>query len=289
MQRVLVVFIFYMFFNLFNITAEDIVLYEKGQSALDSRVKYKNELIRQALIHTESDFGPFKFLTTAPVLNTIQAMKQIKTGKILNVFIALTTPDWELYSIPIRIPIRKGLLSYRLLLIHKDDLGLYANIKTLEQLKSLTVGLQLGWTTRLIMEKSGFDIITGTSYDGLFHMLNNKRFHYIPRGVNEIYGEIEARESNLHNLMIEPNLALYINSPTYIFVSKKYPELAKRLEIGMERMVENGTLDRLFTEYYNDNIQKADLKTRHIIEIPNDFLPYKTPLNRDELWFDPLK
>lgn len=269
--------------------SEDIILYEKGQSLLDSRVFYKTEMIRQAMVITSDDFGSFQILTKAPVMNALKARSMMKTGEKLNVYIALTNPDWESDTIPIRIPIRKGLLSYRLLLIHKDDRDLYRGIKTVDDLKQLTVGLQHGWTTRLIMEDAGFNIITGSSYDGLFLMLNNKRFHYIPRGVNEIYGEVEVRKDRLSNVMVEPDLALYIISPTYIFVSKEFPVLAKRLEIGLERMLKDGSFDKLFHEYYDRSIDEAKLQDRHIIEIPNSLLPYATPLDREELWYDPLK
>lgn len=278
----------HLLFVLYFSSAEDIVLYEKGQSLLDARVIYKTEMIREALIHTEEDYGSYKIRTNAPIMNALQARKYLQAGEKLNVYIALTNPEWESETIPIRIPIRKGLLSYRLLLIHKDDQDLYKDITTIDDLKRLKVGLQHGWTTTLIMQDAGFDVVTGTSYDGLFLMLNNKRFHYIPRGVNEIYGEVEARKEQLFNVMVEPNLALYIISPTYIFVSKKYPQLAERLELGLERMIEDGTLDRIFHEYYDESIKRAELEKRTVIEIPNSLLPIETPLHRRVLWHDPL-
>jgi hypothetical protein len=58
----------------------------------------------------------------------------LQTGRILNVYIAVTNPGWEKETIAIKLPIRKGLLNYRLLLVHKDDLPLFEKIKTLKEL-----------------------------------------------------------------------------------------------------------------------------------------------------------
>ncbi len=285
--------IIFLIFNLiiitFNISGEDIIKYEKGQSLLDVRILYKKEIISEALNHTVDKYGPYRITTDAPIMNSRQAMKQLKTGKKLNVFIAMSNPEWESNTIPIRIPIRRGLLSYRLLLINKKDLNLYKNIETLNQLKLLTVGMQNVWSTTEILKASGFNVVTGTSYDGLFLMLNNNRFNFLPRGVNEIYGELEQRKEKLKNVMIEPNLALYIPSPTYIFVSPEYPEIANRLEEGLELMIQDGTLDEIFHKYYDADIKKADLDNRIIIKIDNPYLTHETPLDRIELWFNPIK
>lgn len=272
-----------------NISGEDIIKYEKGQSLLDVRILYKKEILKATLDHTTEKYGAYKITTDAPIMNTLQAMNQMKSGNKLNVFIALTNPKWEEITIPIRIPIRKGLLSYRLLLINKKDLNLYRNIESLDQLKLLKVGLQKGWTTTKILKASNFDVITGTNYDGLFLMLNNNRFNFLPRGVNEIYSELEQRKDKLSNIMIEPNLALYILSPTYIFVSLDFPEIAKRIKEGLELMIMDGTLDDIFHRYYDAYIKKADLTNRLIIKIDNPYLPSETPLDRTELWFNPFE
>lgn len=98
--------------------AMDLIRFEKGQSELDIRGNYKQEALRLALDHTIENYGPYKITTDAPRMNALQARKQLETGKLLNVFIAVTNDNWERETIPIKIPVRKGLLNYRLLLIH---------------------------------------------------------------------------------------------------------------------------------------------------------------------------
>ncbi len=192
----------------------DHIRYEKGQSSLDTRGNYKTEVIRQALEHTVKKYGDYKITTDAPIMNALRARRHLQAGKLLNVFIAVADPDWEKEAIAIKIPVRKGLLNYRLLLIHKDDLDLFKKITTKHQLSKQTAGLLFGWSLTKTLGKQGFTIKQANNYDGIFKMLNSHRFNYIPRGVNEIFGELEQRKEILDNVVIAPDLALYIPSPT---------------------------------------------------------------------------
>jgi len=278
------------FFSLFicaPLAAMDHIRYEKGQSALDARGQYKESVLRLALEHTVDSYGPYKNTTDAPIMNALQARKQLQTGKILNVFIAVTNKDWEKETIAIKYPVRKGLINYRLLLIHKDDLPLFANIKTIDELKQLTAGLLFGWSITSMLGEQGFNIIKANNYDGIFRMLDVHRFNYLPRGVNEIFSELEQRDNDINNVVIEPNLALYIPTPSYIFVSPKYPRLAKRLQEGFELMLEDGSFEALFQAHFAENIRKSNLHNRNILIISPTNIPIDTPFERDELWFTP--
>lgn len=267
--------------------AIDHIRYERGQSKLDTRGAYKKAVLKLALDHTIDTYGAYKITTEAPVMNSLQAIRQLKTGEKLNVFIAPTNAHNEKDTITIRLPVRKGLLNYRLLLIHKDDLPLFAKVKTIDDLKTLSAGLMYGWSTTTVMRNQGFKIQKGNHYDGLFKMLDARRFDFFPRGVNEIFDELEQRKDILKNVVIEPNLALYIPTPTYIFVSPKYPRLAKRLSEGFELMVQNGSFDKLFHQYFNENISKANLSERLILRLDNDYVVDRAPWERPELWFTP--
>jgi hypothetical protein len=220
-------------------------------------------------------------------MNPLQARKQLQTGKIINVFIAVSNPDWESQTIPIRIPVRKGLLNYRLLLIHKNDLKVFEKINTLSELKRQTAGLLYGWSITQTMLEQGFRIKKGNNYDSLFQMLNSHRFDFVPRGVNEIFDEVKLREKTLKNITIEPHLALYLPAPSYIFVSPAHPRIAKRLKEGLELMIQDGSFDQLFHQYFDDDLAKAKLNERTILKLDNIYAPVGMPLDRPELWFTP--
>ena len=270
-----------------QILAVDIVRFESGQSDLDTRILYKSEVIKSALEHTVETYGAYEFLMDVPRMNALRAMRLLEEGTSLNVFVALTNQDWEDKTIPIRIPIRRGILSYRLLLIHNDNSALFENINTAEDLKRHTVGLRQSWTTTKTFSHLGFNVIPTSSYDGMFKMLESHRFDFIPRGINEVFGELDSRKDSLKDLAIAPGIALYIPSASYIFVSPKFPRLAERIRAGLNLMLRDGSLEAIFDKYYSENIKKADLKSRRIIYIANPMLPKSTPLHRKELWFNP--
>jgi len=267
--------------------AVDIVRFEKGQSKMDMRILFKEEVLSEALLHTVESHGPYELQLSANPMSVSRAIKQLASGNGLNVYFAITTKSWEQQAIPIRIPVRRGLLSYRLLLINKVNKALFENVRTGEDLKKLAACLQAGWATTEIMQNSGFLTELGNNYDSMFYMLAGGRFDYLPRGVNEIFDELDQRSKFMKGLIIEPTLALYIPSPTYIFVSPRSPRLAARLQLGLEMMLKNGTLENIFQKYYAQDIKRANLKDRTIIRIDNPFLPKETALSREELWFRP--
>jgi ABC-type amino acid transport substrate-binding protein len=200
--------------------------------------------------------------------------------------VGITTPEREAAFIPIRIPIRKGLLNYRLLLTNKSELSKFEGIVTLEQLKKLKAGLVDRWITSDILQHNNFNILRILDYDSLFRMLIAKRYDYTVRGVNEIYGELTSHKYKDADFAVVPNIGLYINSPTYFFISKRHPKLAKRVELGFELMLENGQFDQIFYKWHQKSIDKANLKGRVLININNPFLPIDTPKDRPELWFE---
>jgi hypothetical protein len=275
-------------FSLFassSVLALDKIKVNKGQSEIDIRTKYTYNILNKALSIGRNKFGPYKIETAGFSIPNHQTLKELTKGEFINVAMALSTEEWEENSIPIRIPLRRGIFSYRLLAINKSNSEVFNNINTLEQLKKLTIGLRKSWRTRDTFVTLGFTISDAYSYDSIFAMLDKNRFDYIPRGIHEIYDEIEIRKDSFPNLAVEPRLALYIPSPFYMFVSKTTPKIAQRLQWGLEELVKKGILQKTFEQYYGKSIKKADLKNRTIINVGNPVLPSKTPLEREELWY----
>ncbi len=268
------------------VAALDEVKWPKNRNKVDPREQYKRKILLSALERTKEMYGDYTLerVNVDGMTNT-RAREIIRAGEPFNISSALTSREWESETIPIRIPIRRGILNYRLLLIKKGNEKVFHDVNTLEDLKQKKVGLRIGWSTTKIFDSLNFSMVKGLKYDGLFVMLDSGRFDYIPRGINEIYNEILQREQVL-NLGIEPNLAIYLAAPTYFFVSPKMPSLAERLELGLEMMVKDGTLRQMFQENYSKSLEIANIKSRKIIKIENTLLPPETPLHRKELWFE---
>jgi hypothetical protein len=134
-------------------------------------------------------------------------------------------------------------------------------------------------------------VIPGNSYDGLFDMLVAKRFDLFSRSVDEAYREFDERHAALPAMAIDDKILLYFPTTRYFFVQRS-PEgerLAKRLEAGLERMIRDGSFDAYFKQHKAPLIARANLKARRVFSIGNPLLPPLTPVQRKELWYDPLK
>ena len=288
-QKMLTRIIIVIVFTGFTSTAfsSDLVKANIGESTLDQRIHFKQLILTQALELTKEEYGTYEIEVHSYYMNAKRGFAELKTGRHINVYFALTQKRWEEEAIPIRIPVRRGLVSYRLMLTNKMNQKKIERITNVDYLKEMSVGLNDGWSTYTIMNDQSFKIFPVDDYNGMFGMLSANRFDYIPRGVNEVFGELEQQADSSSNLLIADNVALYIPSATYIFVSKQAPRLAKRLEAGLTKMVENGDLKDIFYRFYGESIVKAQLQNRKILRLENPFLPKETPLKNKDFWYDP--
>ncbi|MCJ8318601.1 MAG: transporter substrate-binding domain-containing protein [Colwellia sp.] len=254
---------------------------------IDKRSRYKDEVLLRALDISKQHYGPFTLEYINVDMTTNRALISISTDKLINLFIAPASKKWEKGTIPIKVPIRLGLLSYRLLLINKNNLDKFNKVESLTDLKKLTAGLQSGWTTTDIFNEHNIKSIIGHSFEGLFLMLDKNRFDYFPRAIYEAYDELENRKHTLTDIVVEPTIALYIPMPTYVYVSSSEPQIAKRLEFGLQKMATNGELKAILNMYYKEDIARANLQQRKIIEIKNPYIDDQDIFKYSELLIKP--
>jgi ABC-type amino acid transport substrate-binding protein len=211
------------------------------------------------------------------------------TGK-LNVMYVSTTPDFERKLIAIHIPVDKNLGGYCVFLIRKGEQARFDSLRTVADLHKLSFGLGLGWIDVDILRASGFNVVTGSSYEGLFEMLVQKRFDLFLRAATEVLDEYDNRKAALPELAIEKSILFYYPLPMYFWFPKTAEgrRLAARAEEGMRMMIADGTYDRIFDRYQRRKIERLRLKERRIFAIPNPLVGPETPLSDKRLWFDPV-
>ncbi|HEA67995.1 MAG TPA: hypothetical protein ENI07_14410, partial [Desulfobacterales bacterium] len=109
-----------------------ITYFPAPESQDDTRFDYATQLLEKALQKTVKSDGPFKMKPSSQ-MNVGRAFQFLEEGKRVNVGWSSPTHEREAKFIPIRIPIRKGLLGYRIFLIRKQDRAKFASIRTLEE------------------------------------------------------------------------------------------------------------------------------------------------------------
>ena len=261
-----------------SLSAETVI---KVVSRDDGNARYAIGMIELAMQKAGEDYS---LQVSQGVLTAARQQQDAVEGKI-DVIWAATTQEVEDMLIPVRIPLYKGLLGYRVFIVHEDNRDLFANVRTFDDLKQYVFGQGRGWPDTDILRHNGLKVETGT-YEGLFLMADGQRFHAFPRGINEPWGEIEVRPEL--ELTVDPHVMLVYRMPFYLLVTPTRPELAETIERGLMMAINDGSFDELLL---NDPmvkmvIERGNIASRRAFELENPALPAATPLDRPELWFD---
>jgi hypothetical protein len=261
------------------------IFVNKPASENDKRYDYPHQLLQMILDQTRTDYSDANVVPTEHVMTRDRMLRSLLYGEDLHVVAEAPKASWLEQLLVIRIPIRKGIQGYRLFFIDQSMQEEISKIDSFEEFMKLPTGSGAGWSTAEIMRQAGFDVIEGSSYDGLFFMLELGRFSTLGRGINEIHSELALQKGNHPNLAIEPKFALHIPLPTYFFVSPKKPVLAKRIEEGLWKLIQNGKFEELFLSHHLSIIESANLNNRTIFSIPNPNLSSADPIDKKELWY----
>lgn len=201
-----------------------------------------------------------------------------------SIFQSGTSIERERKLRPIRIPLLKGSLGYRISLIHKDNIKIFEAISTLEDLAQLTACQGLHWPDSDILERAGLPVTRNANYENMFLQIKNKRCDYFPRAIIEAYSEAEAH--NDPDIIVYDKLIISYQFPMYFFVSPHQKQLKIDIENGLNLAIEDGSFDELLRK---NKITKhlfplSKWKDSKILTINNPFLPRRTPLHNPKLW-----
>ena len=260
-------------------SADIVVHYPRPESAPDERSRYTQKLLELVLQRA--------YITYRVELNPVRmqqgrAIVRLKNNQGIDVLSTMTSTEREQEMLPIRIPIDKGLIGWRLLLVNKAHAAKFKSVTTLDDLKKLTAGQGNDWPDLRIMRANGLNVYGTSNYDSLFNMLESERIDYFPRSVTEIWSELDLYQQRL---TVEPSIALRYPTAIYFFVRKGNTRLATDIREGLEKMIADGAFERLFQEHFGDTIRRSRFKDRHIFELNNPLMPAGMPVGRKDLWF----
>lgn len=268
-----------------------VITYPLTSGGIDSRYDYAWAVLRSALHKTGARDGPCLVRQHDVPMSPQRISQELRlTGGHINILARATDPGLEQDFLPVRLPIDRGLLGYRVFLVRADQLPRFAAVRTLDDLRHLRAGVGKDWADVAILRAAGLPIVEGHNYDGLFAMLDVGRFDYFSRSVDEAMRELGERRPRYPQLVVEPTLLLHYPLPTYFFLRRdaEGEQLQRRITQGLEMMVADGSLEALFERYKRGMINQASLRQRRIIDIPNPTLLPQTPLARKELWYSPV-
>lgn len=255
------------------------VLYPRAEYQDDTRDRYAVELLKLAL--SKSD-NKFELKPSELFMLQQRAIKEVERNENLQVMWTMTSQEREKTLLPIRIPIDRGMLGWRLLLIPANKAPRFADITSADQLKKLVAGQGADWPDTAILRASAFHVDESARYKDIFLKLKAGRIDYFPRSIQEIWGELAEHAAD--DYAIEKTLAIHYPTAMYYFVNRSNTALAAAIGKGLEAAIADGSFEALFHKHYGDLLVRANLKSRRVFELPNPLLSAETPLGTKKLW-----
>lgn len=256
--------------------AAQTIHYPRHQSGATLHTDYYFEVLQMALQHTTEEFGPVTLKYTDQGMSPARAAAELASGSGL---IQVDVRSWNeergrtLLQVP--LPVDRGLIGYRVLLVRAQDLPKFAAVRSLSDLRRFTYGLLGAWGDVRVFEHNGLPVVRGDNYEGLFRMLVAGRFDAFSRDIDEIQFEFERYAPELPGLAIEETLLLRYRSARYFFVSRteEGARLAIRIAAGLKRMQQDGSLDELFLRHKRGVLERLNVKGRRVIALDHPQLP----------------
>ena len=259
------------------------LVYPRHQALDDPQQAYVTALLQQAL---ERSGQAYALRRSALRMVQTRAMQEIATASgSVDVVWAMTSRARETQLLPVRIPIDRGLIGWRVALIQARQPDLLRGVRSIAALARLSAGQMRDWPDAAILQANGLRLDTSSTYEGLFQQLAAGRIDYFPRSVIEVQGEL-ASHARLP-LALDAHLVIRYPAALYFFVGKHRPELAGHIETGLEAMLADGSFMQLFRRHFGRIEAGLKLSQRHVLDLANPDLPEETPLARKALWYRP--
>jgi hypothetical protein len=259
------------------------VSFPRAEQGGDRRDDYPVQLLLLAL--GKAAPGRYEFAPHKVFMLQDKALHLLETDPGLDVVWTMTTAEREKRLLPIRVPIDRGLLGWRLLLVRQDAEKSFAGVRDAATLRTLRAGQGADWPDTDILKAAALPVDASALYGDLFVKLRAGRIDYFPRSLLEVWNEQAAHSDD--GLVVEPHLALHYPTAMYFFVKRSDTALAADLRKGLDLALHDGSMEALFERRYGSAIRRAGLDRRTVIELKNPLLPAETPLDDHRLWFRP--
>lgn len=201
--------------------------------------------------------------------------------KTLDLAWTVTNVIREEQALAVKIPLDKGLLGYRIPLIHKKNLDLFKGKQHTTDIKNIHFGLSFDWPDLEIFKQNELSILSFSSQSQANNLLKFGRIDAIPDGLLEV-GSYKLQPE----LTYDKHVVLYYPSAVYFFVAKENQVLHDALEKGLNLSLKDGSWQKLFNKYFSQVIENVNLDKRTLIRLDNPTLPRTAPIDMHQYWYN---
>ncbi len=253
------------------------------------RMQSRIHMLNEALEITKPADGPYNLRASDNVMIKNRFVVELEIGERITIIRSATDDNIEEKLLPIKVPLLKGLLGYRIFIANRNKRDQLDRVDSLEKLQQFSVIQGLGWADVVILEHNNFKVLTDPKYENLFKLVNFDMADLFSRSVVEAYIEMEQRYSKYPNLYIDESFVIHYPFYEYFFVNKNNTILADRVERGLNLIIENGTYEKIFKEFYGEILKKVKIDQRKIFELENPFYSKEIRPEYRDLLYKPVK
>lgn len=242
--------------------------------------RYMQDVIKLAITRSG---GSYELVESPTPMTQARVVRELtdRSGRI-DLAWTMTSIERETQMLPVRVPMDRGLIGWRIAFVRPEDVDRWRELRRLDELAPYVAGQGQDWPDAAILRANGLTVQGISRYEALFDMLKLGRIDYFPRAVFEI--DDEAASAPAQGLAIEPHLLLRYPAASYLFVRPDRPQLAAELQRGMDAAASDGSLARLFHQYFGDLLRRHHLARRRQLLLKNPLLPPETPLHKPAYW-----
>ena len=251
--------------------------------------RYFLNVLKLALDKTTADYGPYEITLTGPMQSAPALLELSRPQGGLDVVWTGSSDQREKILKPIKIPLLRGVLGYRVPLLHQRIQSRYETIKNVEQLSNLKICQGQFWPDSDILEYSGLTVKRYRVFQSMIEAVYSGECDIFLRGIHEGPVEWQQWQEQYPELKMSTSPLVYYPLPMYFFVGKHDTELYQRLEQGMQVIVADGSLDQLMRQ---DPVTQhlfplAQWLEGHAIHISNPNLTQLPESYHSDFWLKP--
>ena len=140
-----------------------------------------------------------------------------------------------------------GILGLRAGWTNQASLVELQTIRSLQDLQRIVLVQGLGWSDVEIFDRAGLRTYTARS-EKLLRLVNDNRVQLFPHGVAELEAEDSVVTSFYPQMLLDPHLLIVYPFAGFFYVAPESTELAAAIQIGFERVIADGSYQRLVEE-----------------------------------------
>jgi|AntRauMFilla1563_2_1112583.scaffolds.fasta_scaffold26226_1 hypothetical protein len=258
------------------------ITYPQSEVESDIRDVYSLALLELALQKTGVRY---ELTQSLQPMRQPRALKRLEENLDINVMWSMTDTVREQQLRPIRIPITRGLIGWRVFLSHQNSPFLEAPINDITDLLEFSPVQGISWPDTKILQANGFNVITARDYIESTQFINTQQADFFPRSVIEVMQELDNQYSV--NMQRRKDLVFYYPSALYFFTNKQNITLSRLIETGLNRAIEDGSFEKLFNEHFGETLEILDIKNALNFRLANPLLPPLTPIDEARYWYYP--